>query len=123
MLPTAIYEPLPFFYLGSGLSFLWLSEQPVLLLAGLALYLAGSLTWFRRGNHRRQDKQRQPHQRSWPLWLYESRPFALILLGVLMLRLSTHPVFLIPALIWCLLGGRQLLLRHHHRFMLARPLS
>ena len=48
-------------------------------------------------------------------------PFALILLGLLMLRLATHPIFLAPAFIWCLLGGYQLLLRHHHRFMLARP--
>ncbi|MGY3902927.1 hypothetical protein ACW5XF_10715 [Aeromonas lusitana] len=123
MLPSAIYEPLPFVYLGGGLSLLGLADRPALLLAGLALYLAGSLIWFRRGHHRRQDKQRQPHQRDWPHWLYECRPFALILLGVLMLRLSTHPVFLIPAFIWCLLGGRQLLQRHLHRFLMARPLS
>lgn len=123
MLPSAIYEPLPFLYLGSGLSLLGFAGQPALLLAGLALYLAGSLIWFRRGAHRRRDKLRQPHERAWPHWLYESRPFALLLLGVLMLRLSTHPVFLIPALIWCLLGGYQLLRRHHHRFLLARPLN
>ncbi|AHE50482.1 hypothetical protein ACW5XX_07850 [Aeromonas mytilicola] len=120
MLPSAIYEPLPFVYLGGGLLLLGFSGHPALLLAGLSLYLAGSLIWFKRGAYRRLDKQRQPHQRDWPQWVYESRPFALILLGVLMLRLATHPVFLIPALIWCLLGAQQLLLRHQHRFLLAR---
>lgn len=121
MLPSAIYEPLPFLYLGSGLLLLSLAGQPALLLAGLAFYLAGSLAWFRRSAHRRPDKSRQPRRRGWPQWLYESRPFALILLGLLLLRLATHPIFLAPAFIWCLLGGYQLLLRHHHRFMPARP--
>ncbi|MFM5585898.1 hypothetical protein ACET65_02675 [Aeromonas rivipollensis] len=120
MLPSAIYEPLPFLYLGCGLLLLSLAGQPALLLAGLALYLAGSLVWFRRSAHRRPDKSRQTRRQAWPHWLYESRPFALILLGVLMLRLATHPVFLAPACIWCLLGGYQLLQRHHHRFMPAR---
>ena len=123
MLPFVIYEPLPFVYLGCGLLLLGSAGQPVLLLAGLALYLAGSLAWFRRSAYRRPDKQRQPYQQGWPAWLYESRPFALILLGLLMLRLATHPVFLIPALIWCLLGGYQLLQRHHHRFLHSRPLA
>ena len=49
------------------------------------------------------------------------RYLSFFLLGLLMLRLATHPIFLAPAFIWCLLGGYQLLLRHHHRFMLARP--
>ena len=81
MLPSAIYEPLPFLYLGSGLLLLSLAGQPALLLAGLAFYLAGSLAWFRRSAHRRPDKSRQPRRRGWPQWLYESRPFALILLA------------------------------------------
>ncbi|MFM5092493.1 hypothetical protein ACEUCJ_02040 [Aeromonas rivipollensis] len=97
MLPSAIYEPLPFVYLGGGLLLLGFSGHPALLLAGLSLYLAGSLIWFKRGAYRRLDKQRQPHQRDWPQWVYESRPFALILLG-----------------------AQQLLLRHQHRFLLAR---
>ena len=49
MLPSAIYEPLPFAYMGSGLLLLGIADQPGLLLAGLAFYLAGSLAWFRRG--------------------------------------------------------------------------
>ena len=123
MLPSAIYEPLPFLYLGSGLLLLGLAGQPALLLAGLALYLAGSLVWFRRSAHRRPDKSRQTRRQAWPHWLYESRPFALILLGVLMLRLATHPIFLAPALVWCLLGGYQLLQRHYSRIVLARVLA
>lgn len=123
MLPSAIYEPLPFAYMGSGLLLLGIAEQPGLLLAGLALYLAGSLAWFRRGAYRRPDKHRLVLKQGWPLWLYESRPFALILLGLLMLRLATHPVFLAPALVWCLLGGYQLLQRHYNRIVLARALA
>ena len=75
MLPSAIYEPLPFAYMGSGLLLLGIADQPGLLLAGLAFYLAGSLAWFRRGAYRRPDKQ-QLRKQGWPLWLYESRPFA-----------------------------------------------
>ncbi|HAU4929125.1 hypothetical protein [Aeromonas hydrophila] len=122
MLPSAIYEPLPFAYMGSGLLLLGIADQPGLLLAGLAFYLAGSLAWFRRGAYRRPDKQ-QLRKQGWPLWLYESRPFALILLGLLMLRLATHPVFLAPAFVWCLLGGYQLLQRHYNRIVLARVLA
>ena len=122
MLPSAIYEPLPFAYMGSGLLLLGIADQPGLLLAGLAFYLAGSLAWFRRGAYRRPDKQ-QLRKQGWPLWLYEIRPFALILLGLLMLRLATHPIFLAPALVWCLLGGYQLLQRHYSRIVLARVLA
>ena len=106
MLPSAIYEPLPFAYMGSGLLLLGIADQP----------------GFRRGAYRRPDKQ-QLRKQGWPLWLYESRPFALILLGLLMLRLATHPVFLAPALVWCLLGGYQLLQRHYNRIVLARVLA
>ena len=123
MLPSAIYEPLPFAYMGSGLLLLGVAEQPGLLLAGLAFYLAGSLAWFRRSAHRRIDKPLPARQQGWPLWLYEIRPFALILLGLLMLRLATHPIFLAPALVWCLLGGYQLLQRHYSRIVLARVLA
>ena len=122
MLPSAIYEPLPFAYMGSGLLLLGIADQPGLLLAGLAFYLAGSLAWFRLGAYRRPDKQ-QLRQQGWPLWRYESRPFALILLGLLMLRLAPHPVFVAPALAWCLLGGYQLLQRHYNRIVLARVLA
>ncbi|WP_219592031.1 hypothetical protein [Aeromonas salmonicida] len=123
MLPSAIYEPLPFAYMGSGLLLLGVAEQPGLLLAGLAFYLAGSLAWFRRSAHRRIYKPLPARKQGWPLWLYESRPFALILLGLLMLRLATHPIFLAPALVWCLLGGYQLLQRHYSRIVLARVLA
>lgn len=123
MLPSAIYEPLPFAYMGSGLLLLGVADQPGLLLAGLAFYLAGSLAWFRRSAHRRIDKLLPARKQGWPLWLYESRPFALILLGLLMLRLATHPIFLAPALVWCLLGGYQLLQRHYSRIVLARVLA
>ncbi|MDF8330184.1 hypothetical protein P5G63_17555 [Aeromonas salmonicida] len=123
MLPSAIYEPLPFAYMGSGLLLLGVAEQPGLLLAGLAFYLAGSLAWFRRSAHRRIDKLLPARTQGWPLWLYEIRPFALILLGLLMLRLATHPIFLAPALVWCLLGGYQLLQRHYSRIVLARVLA
>ena len=123
MLPSAIYEPLPFAYMGSGLLLLGVAEQPGLLLAGLAFYLAGSLAWFRRSAHRRIDKPHPARKQGWPLWLYETRPFALILLGLLMLRLATHPIFLAPALVWCLLGGYQLLQRHYSRIVLARVLA
>ncbi|HGY5298439.1 TPA: hypothetical protein ACNU26_003822 [Aeromonas salmonicida] len=119
MLPSAIYEPLPFAYMGSGLLLLGVAEQPGLLLAGLAFYLAGSLAWFRRSAHRRIDKPLPARKQGWP----ESRPFALILLGLLMLRLATHPIFLVPALVWCLLGGYQLLQRHYSRIVLARVLA
>ena len=91
MLPSAIYEPLPFAYMGSGLLLLGVAEQPGLLLAGLAFYLAGSLAWFRRSAHRRIDKSLPARKQGWPLWLYEIRPFALILLGLLMLRLPLTP--------------------------------
>ncbi|MCH7375917.1 hypothetical protein MM182_11090 [Aeromonas sp. MR19] len=122
MLPSAIYEPLPFAYMGSGLLLLGVADHPGLLLAGLAFYLAGSLAWFRRSAYRRPDKL-VVRKQGWPLWLYESRPFALILLGLLMLRLATHPIFLAPALVWCLLGGYQLLQRHYSRIVLARVLA
>jgi hypothetical protein len=122
MLPSAIYEPLPFAYMGSGLLMLGVADHPGLLLAGLAFYLAGSLAWFRRSAYRRPDKP-VVRKQGWPLWLYESRPFALILLGLLMLRLATHPIFLAPALVWCLLGGYQLLQRHYSRIVLARVLA
>ena len=67
MLPSAIYEPLPFAYMGSGLLLLGVADHPGLLLAGLAFYLAGSLAWFRRSAYRRPDKP-VVRKQGWPLW-------------------------------------------------------
>ena len=109
-------EAAPLLCLGCGLLLMGVSEQARLLLAGLSVYLVGGLVWYQLSQPRNDGKRKQ----AWPLWLYESRPFAMILLGLLMLREATHPLFLLPALFWVLLGGHQLWLRHQHRFWRRR---
>ncbi|MGY3871315.1 hypothetical protein ACW5W4_17580 [Aeromonas crassostreae] len=112
------HETLPFFCLGCGLLLMGAGQQPSLLLAGLAAYFIGGLAWYQFSHQQCHDKGRR--ERGWPLWLYESRPFVMVLLGLLMVREVTHPLFLLPALFWVLLGGYQLLLRHRHRFWRRR---
>ncbi|MGB6187280.1 MAG: hypothetical protein WBF70_01680 [Aeromonas molluscorum] len=109
-------EAAPLLCLGCGLLLMGVSEQARLLLAGLSVYLVGGLVWYQLSQPRNDGKRKQ----AWPLWLYESRPFVMILLGLLMLREATHPLFLLPALFWVLLGGHQLWLRHQHRFWRRR---
>ena len=111
---------LPFLCLGCGLLLMGASQQPSLLLAGLAAYFIGGLVWYRVSHQQRHDKGRR--KRGWPLWLYEIRPFVMVLLGLLMVRELTHPLFLLPALFWILLGGYQWWQRHRHRFWRQPPL-
>lgn len=109
-------EAAPLLCLGCGLLLVGVSEQGRLLLAGLSVYLIGGLVWYQLSQPRSHGRRKQ----AWPLWLYESRPFVMMLLGLLMLREATHPLFLLPALFWLLLGAYQLWLRHRHRFWRRR---
>jgi hypothetical protein len=87
MLPRLIYESLPLLYIVSGLFLLLITQQPLLLFAGLMLYTSGTLVWVLRSSNRRSGAIQYPIK-SWfqPEWLYELQPFIQIALVLLLWR-------------------------------------
>ncbi|QCG48722.1 hypothetical protein [Aeromonas schubertii] len=118
MLPRPLYELLPYLSLAVGLGLLSSASQPGLLLAGLLLFVAGARIWSLRSNYRRRDRHYQVWSGNTPEWLYEGRPFALILLGLLLLRLGDHPLLALLALAGLGWGLWQWALRYRHRLTL-----
>jgi hypothetical protein len=87
MLPRLVYESLPLLYIVSGLFLLLITQQPLLLFAGLMLYTSGTLIWVLRSSNRRSRAIRYP-DKGWfqPEWLYELQPFIQIALVLLLWR-------------------------------------
>jgi len=118
MLPRLLYELLPLLYILTGLFFLVVTKQPLLLFAGLLLYTCGTLIWVMRSANRRTDNLRYANKRRMtPEWLYELQPFIQIGLVLLLWR---QPLALwlqllsLPIAAWALIClQRRSHFRHH----------
>ena len=118
MLPRLLYESLPLLYILTGLFFLFVTTQPLLLFAGLLLYTCGTLIWVMRSGNRRTDNIRYANKHKMtPEWLYELQPFIQIGLVLLLWR---QPLALwlqllsLPLVAWALIClQRRSHFRHH----------
>lgn len=118
MLPRLLYESLPLLYILTGLFFMVVTKQPLLLFAGLLLYTGGTLIWVMRSANRRTNNIRYTNKRRMtPEWLYELQPFIQIGLVLLLWR---QPLALwlqllsLPLVAWALIClQRRSHFRHH----------
>lgn len=90
-------------------------DSIVALFSGLLLYAAGAMVWVIRSNYRRRDKNKKRQRGALPEGAYEFMPFVYIGLGVLLLALSSNPLFYPSAVLFIAAGTQAWLMRAVHR--------
>ncbi len=117
MLPSQLYESLPYLYLAAGVACFALLPHPIGAWAGVLLINAGALVWIMRAERRRlNQKSGGDGLFHIPFWLYELQPFLYFGTGAfLYFRFDNE--FLYPsAFILCLCGLLIWRLRYQNRF-------
>ncbi len=117
MLPTRIYESLPYAYLLAGLACLALLPHPLGAWSGLILMNAGAMVWIMRAERRRLNhKSGANGLLALPFWLYELQPFAYLCIGCFIFFRCDNQYLYPSAFILCLVGLLIWRLRYQHRF-------
>ncbi len=104
MLPKRLYELLPYFYMVSAVVVLLTISNYVALFSGLTLFMAGSLIWILRSDHRRATRKQRGRV---PYWIYELQPF-IYAVGGLTLWLNAQSMYFYPSAVVLTVTGLQI---------------
>lgn len=117
MLPTKLYEALPYVYIAAGVTVLLSYSSWVALVCALLLTLAGAVVWILRSDNRRSDIRgaRFKYGGSLPFWCYEMLPFACVMAALLVFAVSSNMYFYPFAMILLGVGTHVWLLRGSYR--------
>jgi hypothetical protein len=108
VLPTKIYEPLPYSYMFAGIVSMVLVPSLLGVISGALLFLAGALVWIVRSEHRREDDVFAERKNGpVPFWGYELLPFV-CLVGALAIFILPFNHFYYPSAVILLIAGMQL---------------
>tara|TARA_R110002126_G_scaffold16527_27_gene66081 strand:+ start:9590 stop:9982 length:393 start_codon:yes stop_codon:yes gene_type:complete len=124
VLPTKIYEPLPYSYMLAGLVSMLVLPTLLGVVSGGVLFLAGALVWIVRSEHRREDEVFAERKNGpVPFWGYELLPFVCMLTALMIFNLSFNH-FYYPSAVILLIVGVQMWLtrstqRRHRRALLS----
>ncbi|MAA93856.1 MAG: hypothetical protein CML22_08915 [Rheinheimera sp.] len=127
VLPTKIYEPLPYSYMLAGCISMVVIPSLLGLLSGMLLFLAGALVWIVRSEHRREDDVFAERKNGpVPFWVYELLPFVCLLSAVAIFILPFSQFYYPSAFILLIVGIQLWLTRNmqrRHRPALFNQLS
>ena len=117
MLPTKLYEALPYVYIATGVAVLLSYSSWLALVCALLLTLAGAVVWILRSDNRRSDiRGARFKYGGWlPFWLYEMLPFACVMTALLVFAVSSNMYFYPFAMILLGVGTHVWLLRGSYR--------
>jgi hypothetical protein len=116
MLPSRLYESLPYLYMLLGVVVLWCLDNLLAAFSALLLITAGALVWILRSDHRRKDLTEGIHRHGrWPFWYYELQPFIYASAGLLLWRFGNNLYFYPSAMILLVVGLQIWLMRGIHR--------
>jgi|JI7StandDraft_1071085.scaffolds.fasta_scaffold00562_7 ABC-type microcin C transport system permease subunit YejE len=112
MLPTRLYEALPYLYMSVAVIVLLQLDGFFSLLSASLFFLAGALVWIARSEHRRTDysyiqERRQLSYSKFDFFAYELKPFICALVGLLLL-LEGRDLWLLPSALILLVVGLQI---------------
>ncbi len=117
MLPTTVYEFLPYLYMLLGAAIgLALGGYPAAF--GLLLFGCGAVIWVLRSGHRRRNTHLRPNQVArwyWTASIYEAIPFLYITIGLGLLQFMHHPVRFISGSLFIAAGLVVMTLRSRER--------
>ena len=116
MLPSPLYEALPYGYMAAGTTAVVLTPGYIAALSGVLLMVAGALVWILRSDHRRGDRQ-YFHSRGGelPFWFYEMQPFVYVITGLLCWQLTQNQFVYPSALILMVVGAQVFVMRNIQR--------
>ena len=117
MLPSKLYEALPYVYVAAGIGIMLSSPQLFATAAGGLLALAGAVVWVLRSENRRSDIKNARHKYGGvlPYWCYELLPFSYSMLALL-LFIHSDNLYLYPfAMVLLVLGVQLWMLRRSYR--------
>jgi hypothetical protein len=103
MIPRQLYETLPYLYMVAGVAVLVAIGNYFAIFSGLMLFLAGSLIWILRSDHRRASRKQQGPI---PYWLYELQPFIYSAVGIT-LALYAQSMYFYPSAVLLTVTGLQ----------------
>lgn len=118
MLPSKLYELLPYVYAVAGaMTVFMMPGHPILTsLSGAVLIVAAGLVWVLRSEHRRMDtRTRGRYAGPLPFWCYELLPFAYILTALLLFAWASTPMLYPSAVIFLIIGHQLWFLRSSQR--------
>ena len=104
MIPKKLYETLPYLYMAIGVLVLFVLGNYFALFSGLMFFMAGSLIWILRSDHRRASRK---HHGPLPHWLYELLPFIYAAVGLVLYNYA-HTIYLYPSAVLLLVAGLQI---------------
>lgn len=117
MLPSKMYEALPYFYLATAVVVLLNYSDYLAVVCAMLLMIAGAVVWILRSDHRRSDIKgaRYKYGGRLPFWFYEMLPFNCVM-GALVLFAVSDNMYLYPfAMILLGVGMHLWLLRTSYR--------
>ncbi|WP_372625619.1 hypothetical protein [Arsukibacterium sp.] len=116
MLPTKIYEPLPYSYMLAGLISMALLPSLLGMMSGTLLFLAGALVWIVRSEHRREDDVFAERKNGpVPFWGYELLPFVCLLSSMTIFIMPFNQLYYPSAIILLIVGVQLWLTRNLQR--------
>lgn len=116
MLPTKIYEPLPYSYMLAGIVSMVLVPSLLGVLSGALLFLAGALVWIVRSEHRREDDVFAERKNGpVPFWGYELLPFVCLVSALAIFILPFNHFYYPSAVILLIVGVQLWLTRNMQR--------
>ena len=125
MLPTLLYEMLPIICLFFGTLLLNMAHGFLLLFSAVLLFWAGAIMWMMRSEYRRTDDQNIIVHTLlfFPELLYEILPFIHLFIGIILLRNTQQPYFMIAGgmlILWALYCATK---RYVYRCHVYRPIK
>ncbi len=117
MLPSKLYEVLPYAYIATGVAVLLSYDNWLAVVCALLLTFAGAVVWILRSDNRRSDMKgaRYKYGGVMPFWLYEMLPFACVMSALCVFAVSGNMYFYPFAMILLGVGTHLWLLRGSYR--------
>lgn len=125
MLPTLLYEMLPVLCLAVGALLLNVAQEVLILFSAVLLYWAGAITWMMRSEYRRTDNRDIVVDTVFifPELLYELLPFLNLFIGIILIRNTQQPAFVVAGsilILWALYCAAK---RYKYRCHVYRPIK
>ncbi|MEH8018723.1 hypothetical protein MN202_15890 [Rheinheimera muenzenbergensis] len=117
MLPSKLYEALPYVYIGTGVAVLLNYGNWLAVVCALLLTLAGAVIWILRSDNRRSDVKgaRYKYGGKLPFWYYEMLPFLCVMSALFVFSVSKNMYFYPFAMMLLGVGTHLWLLRGSYR--------
>ena len=116
MLSRPVYESLPYLYFAAGYGLITFEPSFFASISGGLFFIVGSLVWNIRSHFRRSDNEYTRHNIDPHKILYNLKPFACFLFGILIITWIDNKIAAVFAFILCIFAGWILFMRINNRY-------